>query len=65
MYVSHCTYSRVSHARARSDPDDESLRAAFEQYAKEKNGSGLNTAEQLARLKLEFPKMNIKYDFDI
>ena len=55
----------ISHACTWSDPDDKSLQAAFEQYAKEKNGSGLNTAEQLARLKLEYPKMNIKYDFDI
>ncbi|KAL0953005.1 hypothetical protein HGRIS_007210 [Hohenbuehelia grisea] len=35
-------------------PSDEDLLAAFKQYAAEKNGAGLNTAEQLARLEKDF-----------
>jgi hypothetical protein len=36
------------------DPDDDTLRCAFQQYSREKNGSGLNANEQLARLEKEF-----------
>ncbi|KAM6501456.1 hypothetical protein JOM56_004470 [Amanita muscaria] len=35
-------------------PPDNDLRAAFEQYSKEKNGSGLNTEEQMAQLEQDF-----------
>lgn len=44
-----------------SDPPDEELRAAFEQYGREKNGSGLSADEQLSRLNDQFPMLDIKY----
>lgn len=44
-----------------SDPPDEDLLAAFQQYSREKNGSGLNAEEQLARLKVAYPAMHLKY----
>ena len=43
-----------------TDPPDDELRAAFEQYGREKNGTGLNASEQLARLNRDFPGINIK-----
>lgn len=36
------------------DPTKVELQAAFQQYGREKNGSGLSTKEQLVRIKLEF-----------
>lgn len=42
------------------DPSDDEFRVAFQQYGREKNGSGLSAAEQLARLSAEFPQLDIK-----
>ena len=42
------------------DPSDDELHAAFQQYGCEKNGSGLSIDEQLARLGLDFPQLDIK-----
>jgi hypothetical protein len=44
-----------------SDPPDEELRAAFEQFSREKSGSGLSANEQLMRLNEQFPELNIQY----
>jgi hypothetical protein len=45
------------------DPPDDELRAAFEQFSREKNGSGLNGNEQLIRLNNLFPELDIRYVF--
>lgn len=43
-----------------SDPADSELRAAFEEFSREKNGSGLSATEQLDRLSIQFPQLDIK-----
>jgi hypothetical protein len=45
------------------DPSDDEFREAFAQYGREKNGSGLSAVEQLARLNVEFPRLNIQCVF--
>ena len=45
------------------DPPDNELRAAFEQFSREKNGTGLSGDEQLIRLNKQFPELNIRYVF--
>lgn len=47
------------------DPPDDELRAAFEQFSREKNGSGLSGNEQLIRLNNQFPDLNIRYVFHV
>jgi len=47
------------------DPPDNELRAAFEQFSREKNGSGLSGNEQLVRLNEQFPELDIRYVFHI
>jgi hypothetical protein len=44
-----------------TDPSDDELRAAFKQYGREKNGTGLNASEQLERLGRDFPGLDIKW----
>jgi hypothetical protein len=44
-----------------SDPPDDKLQAAFEQFGREKSGSGLSANEQLMRLYEQFPELNIQY----
>ncbi|KAK6969021.1 hypothetical protein R3P38DRAFT_3337315 [Favolaschia claudopus] len=41
-------------SNASQDPSDETLRAAFADYAKENSGSGLEASHQIARLKQDF-----------
>jgi hypothetical protein len=41
-------------------PPDSELRAAFEQFSREKNGSGLSGNEQLIRLNELFPELDIR-----
>jgi hypothetical protein len=43
-----------------ADPEDSELRAAFEEFSREKNGSGLSVTEQLDRLNIQFPNLDIK-----
>jgi hypothetical protein len=46
--------------RCTPDPPDDELIAAFEQFGREKNGSGLSADEQLSRLNVQFPRLDIK-----
>jgi hypothetical protein len=53
--------SEVLTSDAFPDPPDNELRAAFEQFSREKNGSGLSGNEQLIRLNKQFPELDIRY----
>lgn len=44
------SYSSLAHLES-LDPSDEALKEMFQEYAKEKGGSGLTAKEQLGRLK--------------
>jgi hypothetical protein len=53
-------YSQYDGVVCIPDPPDSELQAAFEQFSREKSGSGLSAAEQLVRLNVWFPQLNIK-----
>ena len=59
--ISHISVSEVLTRTfdAFQDPPDDELQAAFEQFSREKNGSGLSGDEQLTRLSALFPGFTI------
>jgi hypothetical protein len=58
--VSCISDSEVLTFDAFQDPPDDELRAAFEQFSREKSGSGLSGDEQLIRLNTQFPELDIR-----
>lgn len=61
MYsLKSCISKLLTYILCISDPPDEELRAAFEQFSREKSGSGLSANEQLMRLNGQFPELNIQ-----
>jgi len=56
-----CNISRCETIEYIPDPMDSKLWAAFEEFSQEKNGSGLSATEQLDRLSIQFPRLDIKW----